>query len=146
MKRIAIALTLIAISTGAMAHFPKIAAHIRQMDSNHDKVLSLSEVMAARQERFSTLDLNKDRALSAAELAQKKTSRSAGARAGANPARLQQRFARLDKNSDQFVSQSEWDARVADLFARFDGNNDRQITREEFRSVRALSFNPKRCR
>jgi EF hand len=137
MKRIALALTLIAITTGAVAHFPKIAARLRQMDSNHDQVLSLNEVMIARQERFSALDLNKDRALSADELNKQKLARNPGAKAE----RLVQRFARLDKNGDRFVSRSEWDARVADLFARFDGNNDRQITREEFRALRA-----RRCR
>ncbi len=139
MIRKILTLALIFAATAASAHFP-IAQRLRQIDSNHDRALSLAEVLNARHARFVALDLDRNQVLTLAEISNKLNSRLGnGARGPAVQDALNlvsERFTHLDKNQDQRVTQAEWDGKVAELFARFDKNNDQFITRPEVRSVR----------
>ncbi len=119
-----LAFALILATTTLSAH-GRMAQRLRLIDSNHDRAISLTEALNARQARFLTLDLNHDGVLSATEL----QSPRAGKRAAA-------RMTRLDKNADRNVSHSEWDAQVGNLFARVDANNDHIITGTELRTLR----------
>ncbi len=134
---------LIFATTAASAHFP-IAHRLRKLDTNHDRALSLTEALTARQARFVALDLDRNQVLTLAEITNKVNSRQNSENASSRNAarspedvlrRLSERFARLDKNNDARITPAEWDSKVAALFARFDVNNDRQITRPEVRSV-----------
>ena len=139
MIRPMLSLAFVLATTAASAHFP-IAQRLRQIDTNHDRALSLTEVLSARQARFVALDLDHDKLLTLAEISNKISSRQTDTKlAGANQgglARIGERFSRLDKNHDTLITQAEWDGKVAELFARFDVNNDQLITRPEVRSVR----------
>jgi len=135
------ALATILVVSAANAHFP-IAKRLRHIDTNHDRALSLVEALTARQARFVMLDLDRDQALTLAEISSKVSSHANNdKRTDAKQsalARIDERFSRLDKNKDGRISQFEWDGKVTDLFARFDVNNDHLITRSEIRSVRQL--------
>lgn len=138
MKRTLFALAMIVVTAAANAHFP-IAQLLRQIDTNHDLALSLTEVLSARQARFTALDQDGNQVLTLAEISSKVSTRMPNASADAKQNalnRISTRFARLDKNRDSRITQAEWDDKVAELFARFDVNNDHQITRPEVRSVR----------
>ena len=138
MKRAIFALAIIVVAAAANAHFP-IAQRLRQIDTNHDRALSLTEVLSARQARFLALDLDRNQVLTLAEISNKVSTRMPNASADAKENalnRISKRFVRLDKNRDGRILQAEWDDKVAELFARFDTNNDRLITRPEVRSVR----------
>ena len=131
-------LALILATAVANAHFP-IAQRLRQIDTNHDRALSLAEVLSARQARFLALDLDRNQVLTLAEMSSKVSTRMPNASADAKQnalSRISKRFAHLDKNRDGRILQGEWDDKVAELFARFDTNNDHLITRPEVRSVR----------
>lgn len=138
MKRTLFALAMIVVTSAANAHFP-IAQRLRQIDTNHDRALSLAEVLSARQARFIALDQDHNQVLTLAEISSKVSTRMPNASADAKQNalnRISTRFARLDKNRDSRITQAEWDDKVAELFARFDTNNDRLITRPEVRSAR----------
>lgn len=139
MIRPTLSFALILATAAASAHFP-IAHRLRQIDTNHDRALSLVEVLSVRQARFVALDLDRNQVLTLAELSNKLRSHQNGATSPDAKQRavnlIGERFSRLDKNHDARISQAEWDAKVAELFARFDVNNDHLITRLEVRSVR----------
>ncbi len=126
-------LAMILATTTTSAHFP-IAHRLRQMDSNHDRALSLKEVLSARQARFAGLDLDRNQVLTPAEISNKV---SLHHNQGALD-RTSKRFSRLDTNHDNRVTQAEWVGKVTELFASFDTNNDHLITRPEVRSVRLV--------
>lgn len=125
MKRFALILSTLLVAGLASAHGHG-GRHLRGMDTNQDRMLSLSEVLAARDARFTKLDTNADKALSAAEL-------NVNVR---NAERAQKRFERLDQDKDGFVNAREWSESTAQLFALVDSNADNVLTREEFRAVR----------
>ena len=139
MIRKILTLALIFAATAASAHFP-IAQRLRQIDTNHDRALSLAEVLSARHARFVALDLDRNQVLTLAEVSNKLNSRPGNGKRGHSKQdarnRISERFAHLDQNQDQRITQAEWDGKVADLFARFDVNNDQVITRPEVRGVR----------
>ena len=139
MIRKILTLALIFAATAASAHFP-IAQRLRQIDTNHDRALSLNEVLGARHARFVALDLDRNQVLTLAEISNKLNSRLNHGKRGHSKQgalnRINERFAHLDQNQDQRVTQAEWDGKVAELFARFDVNNDQVITRPEVRGVR----------
>ena len=139
MIRKVLILALIFTATVANAHFP-LAQRLRQIDTNHDRALSLAEVLSARHARFVALDLDRNQVLTLAEITSKVNSRQANGGHGLNTQdgqnRIGERFARLDQNQDKRITQAEWDGKVAALFARFDTNSDQLITRPEVRSVR----------
>ena len=138
MIRTTLTFALILLTSAAGAHFP-IAQRMRQIDSNHDHALSITEVLAARQARFVALDQDQNQVLTLAEISSKVSSRNADpTRPNVGPKaldRISERFSRLDKNQDARITQAEWNDRVVELFARFDVNNDHLITRPEVRSV-----------
>ena len=124
-------LAMILATTPASAHFP-VKHRLRQMDTNHDRALSISEVLSARQARFVGLDLDRNQVLTLAEISNKLSLQHKPNALD----RVGKRFSRLDANHDNHITQAEWDGKVAELFARFDANNDHLITRPEVRSVR----------
>ena len=128
MKRFNVVLSalLVAAAASAHSHGHGHGRHLRGMDSNQDQMLSLSEVMSARDARFTKLDTNGDKALSAKEL-------NVNVR---SPERAEKRFTRLDLDKDGFVNASEWNESTAQLFASVDTNADNLLTREEFRAAR----------
>lgn len=149
MIRRILVLTALLATAAANAHFP-LAQRLRQLDTNHDRALSLTEALTARQARFVALDLDRSQTLTLAEISSKINAQMPNAKrpnakrpdarrpdAKQNAfERVGERFYRLDKNRDGYISRTEWDDKVADLFARFDVNNDRLITRPEVRSAR----------
>ena len=144
MIRRILVLTVLLATAAANAHFP-LAQRLRQLDTNHDRALSLTEALTARQARFIALDLDRSQTLTLAEISSKINAQMPNAKrpdarrpdAKQNALeRVSERFSRLDKNRDGYISRTEWDDKVADLFARFDVNNDRLITRPEVRSAR----------
>ena len=139
MIRKILTLALIFAATAASAHFP-LAQRLRQIDTNHDRALSLAEVLSARHARFVALDLDRNQVLTLAEISNKLNSRPGNGKHVQSKQDalnlMNERFTHLDKNRDQRVTQAEWDGKVAELFARFDVNNDQLITRPEVRSVR----------
>ena len=144
MIRRILVLTALLATAAANAHFP-LAQRLRQLDTNHDRALSLTEALTARQARFVALDLDRSQTLTLAEISSKINAQMLNAKrpdarrpdAKQNALeRVGERFYRLDKNRDGYISRTEWDDKVADLFARFDVNNDRLITRPEVRSAR----------
>ena len=132
-------LTALLATAAANAHF-SLAQRLRQLDTNHDRALSLTEALTARQTRFVALDLDRSQTLTLAEISSKINAQMPNAKlpdAKQNAfERVGERFYRLDKNRDGYISRTEWDDKVANLFARFDVNNDRLITRPEVRSAR----------
>lgn len=141
MIRKILTLALIFAATAASAHFP-IAQRLRQIDTNHDRALSLAEVLNARHARFVALDLDRNQVLTLAEVSNKLNSRRQKSKHASytqdSRDRLSERFARLDQNQDRLdqnqdsrITQAEWNGKVAELFARFDVNNDQFITRPE---------------
>ena len=126
MQRLTFVLSALLLATAASAYSHGHGRHLRAMDTNQDQLLSLGEVMAARDARFIKLDTNGDKALSTKEL-------NVNVR---NPERAQKRFARLDLNKDGFVNAREWSENIAELFAVVDSNADNLLSRDEFRAMR----------
>jgi Ca2+-binding EF-hand superfamily protein len=120
----------------------KLDSGFRDMDSNHDGVLSANEVQALQskqlqelqvqartklQTQFKQLDTNKDGQLSFAEFAAVAT-----VKANQTPAQLIQQF---DTNKDGKISADEFrNPRVA-AFNKVDANHDGTVTPEELRAA-----------
>ena len=102
------------------------------LDTNGDGALSLEELQAQGEARFSAVDTDGDGALSAEEL-----TAAAGERAAERTAQM---IERLDENGDGALQLEEMPAREGDraerMFDRVDADEDGVISEEEFDSVK----------
>jgi adenylate cyclase len=100
----------------------------KNLDTNNDGKVTLSEFMAWREARFDFLDANKDGSLSRSEV-------SAGKIKFARL--LRKNFALIDANQDQMLSREEFREATRLIFFRMDTNRDGHLTKNELIEARA---------
>ena len=139
MIRTVLALASVLLVCHANAHNP-VAKNLHRLDTNHDRVLSLTEALTARQARFALLDSDGSKTLTLEEVSNKIASRMGAAKPDdINHGvlnRIHKRFSRVDSNHARVITPDEWNGVVTGLFARFDRNGDQVITRAEIRETR----------
>jgi len=124
------AFSLSLISAAAMAdpgHGPQ-GKFMMFFDTNHDNMVTISELNAAVKQRFETMDADGNGMVTPEEFKAYISERRAE--------RQQQRFAKLDANDDGTISKDEfvqYQQKLAEQrFQRLDTNNDGAISKDEF--------------
>ena len=139
MKMIALAATLLALSTGAaMAQ----GAPGAKMDANGDGKVTLSEFKTARVSMMIRADANKDGKLSKAELesgmaAMRQGSGQGGQGVGKGGGMM---FGMMDANNDGFLTRPEIEKMVERRFGRIDVNGDGSLSASEMAAMRAAGM------
>lgn len=100
----------------------------KDLDTNNDGKVTLSEYMAWREARFNFLDTNKDGSLSRLEV-------SAGKIKFARL--LRKNFALIDANQDQMLSREEFREATRLVFFRMDANRDGHLNPKELIEFKA---------
>jgi Ca2+-binding EF-hand superfamily protein len=114
----------------------KMQQRFQTLDTNRDGKLSYQEMQnnPEHRARFDTSDLNRDGGLTIEEMQQAHASKKQQHQQ--RRAEMREKMARLDANQDQALSRAEIGSempRLLENFDIFDGNNDGKITREEMR-------------
>lgn len=112
-----------------------------RMDQDGDRRISLAEMQARHDERFTRLDVDRDGRLTREERqAGRSVARAQrpGKGVGKGAERRAAAFARRDANRDGGLSQAEAPKRFAPHFARLDADRDGRLTQTEVQAGRAL--------
>lgn len=120
--------TLIAslfITTAAFAQGDDKTGKFETLDLNKDGAVTLAEMENHRQQNFKTIDRNGDQTLSQGELATQRTQK--------RQEWLQKVFERKDSNKDNLLSESELSNRRGKRLMSFDKNNDKMLSLDEIK-------------
>ncbi|MEM8536631.1 MAG: calcium-binding protein [Pseudomonadota bacterium] len=130
----AVLAALVAVSGAAQAQGQREAVDFDQLDLNQDGSVTMEEMQARRDARFTTTDTDGDGGLSVAEIVAAAEGRAA--------ARAERMIERLDANGDGILQQVEMQTdraagRAARMFERADANGDGAISAAEFETAQA---------
>ena len=108
----------------------------RGADVNGDSRISLTEMQAKAEERFTRMDANRDGQLTREERQAARQQMRSDRQQGKGQ-RLDQMFARRDADGDGFLGQAELGRRWGERFEEVDADRDGRLSRAELQADRA---------
>ena len=132
-------LTFLLLGTGSAcaSDFGRGREMFHRLDTNGDRALQFSEIMAGRAALFDRIDANSDGSLNAEELrAATEKARSLHQGAALSAADAASQLALMEKNGAGGISRAQFSNAIPDRLRRADVNGDEMLSLGELRSLR----------